>query len=173
MRILKLPISKEQLISLEAGEEVLISGTIYTARDAAHKRLVELIKEGKKLPFNLDNACIYYVGMTPAKPNMVCGSAGPTSSYRMDDYTEDLLKLGLKVMIGKGERSKKLKDDLVKYQAVYISALGGTGALINQKIKKATLVAFEDLGTEAIYRLEVEGLYGIVSYDSNGGSAFK
>jgi len=173
MRILKLPINKDEPLSLKAGEEVLISGTIYTARDAAHKRLVELIKEGKELPLNLDNTCLYYVGMTPAKPGMACGSAGPTSSYRMDDYTEDLLKLGLKVMIGKGERSKKVRDDLVKYHAIYISALGGTGALINQKIKKATLVAYEDLGTEAIYRLEVEGLYGIVSYDSKGGSAFK
>lgn len=163
------PIDIEQLKTLKAGDVVLLSGTIYTGRDAAHKRLCQMIDNGTELPFDINNSVIYYVGPTPAKEGQVIGSCGPTSSYRMDAYTEPLLKKGLKVMIGKGPRSQELKDLLKKYQAVYLSAIGGTAALISQSVTQNTPVAFEDLGAEAIRKLEVKDFYAVVTYDIYGG----
>ena len=133
---LNLPISEEEVKKLRAGDICYFSGVMYTARDAAHKRLCELIKEGKELPMDVNGTAIYYVGPTPAKPGRAIGSAGPTSSYRMDPYSEDLMKLGLRVMIGKGPRSKELKEALVRNNAVYLSAIGGAAALISETIKK-------------------------------------
>jgi len=167
---LQTPIKDEEIIKLRAGDLVQISGTIYTARDAAHKRLVELIEKGSELPFDLNNAIIYYVGPTPAKENQVIGSAGPTSSYRMDPYSKILMGKGAKISIGKGPRSQGFIDELLKYRGVYLSAVGGTAALISKKIKRCDLIAYEDLGAEAIYRLEVENFQAIVTYDSRGNN---
>ncbi|MBQ3165887.1 MAG: Fe-S-containing hydro-lyase [Clostridia bacterium] len=169
---LKTPIDPEQIKSLNIGDVVLISGVIYTGRDAAHKRLCEMIDRGEELPIEVDNGVIYYVGPTPAKPGRAIGSAGPTSSYRMDTYSEPLLKKGLKVMIGKGSRSEEYKALLPKYGAVYLSAIGGAAASISETVKKCDVVTFEDLGAEAIHRLEVEDFYGIVTYDSKGNDLF-
>lgn len=169
MKKIQLPLSEKELKNLKAGDEVLISGVIYTARDAAHQKLCSLIKENKSLPLSLDNACFYYTGPTPSKPNMIVGSIGPTSSYRMDKYCEPLLDKGLKIMIGKGERSEDFIKLLPKYNAIYIFAIGGVGALDSQKVKKCELVAYPELGAEAIYRLEIEDFYGIVYYDALGG----
>ena len=168
MRKLNLPLNQEELLSLKAGEEVLLNGVIYTARDAAHKLLVESIENGEELPFDLANSAIYYVGPTPTKKGSVIGSCGPTSSYRMDSYGDILMDKGVKIMIGKGERSSKFQESLVKHQAVYLSALGGLGALINESIVKCELVAYEELGTEAIYKLTVKDFYAIVYYDTKG-----
>lgn len=170
---LNLPINLEEIANLKVGETVLLTGTIYTGRDAAHKRLVELINKEEKLPIDLTDATIYYVGPTPAKPNEIIGSAGPTSSYRMDPYTEPLLKQGLKIMIGKGPRSNEYKELLKKYKAIYISAIGGAAALISKSIKKCELVCYEDLGPEAIYKLEVQDFFGIVTYDIYGNDLFE
>lgn len=171
---LNLPLqSKEEVLKLHAGDEVYITGTIYTARDAAHKRMVELISKGEKLPMDVANGAIYYVGPTPAKPGRAIGSAGPTSSYRMDPYSEDLMKQGLKVMIGKGSRNDKYKNDLVKYGCVYLSTVGGAAALISESIKKCEIIAYEDLGAEAIYKLEVEDFYTICTYDAYGKDLFQ
>lgn len=167
------PISPEQVKSLKIGDVVLISGVIYTGRDAAHKRLVEMIDRNEKLPIEVENGVIYYVGPTPAKPGRAIGSAGPTSSYRMDAYSEPLMKKGLKVMIGKGSRSQEFKALLPKYGAVYLSAIGGAAASISETVKKCDVVTFEDLGAEAIHRLEVEDFYAIVTYDSNGDDLFE
>lgn len=169
----KLPLTEEQIHDLRIGDKVELTGIIYTARDAAHKRLVDLIKDGKELPIDLKNACIYYVGPTPAKPNRPIGSCGPTSSYRMDPYAEALLEQGLKIMIGKGPRSEEFRSLLKKYNAIYLSAVGGTAALISESIKKCDLVCYEDLDAEAIYRLEVKDFFGIVTYDSQGNDLFK
>lgn len=162
------PISQESLESLRAGDIVYISGTIYTGRDAAHKRLVELIKNNRPLPFDLQDSIIYYVGPTPAKPGKPIGSAGPTSSYRMDAYTPYLLEKGSKVSIGKGPRSEELKEALKKYKGVYLSSIGGAAALTASAVKKCELVAYEDLGAEAIYKLEVENFFTVVTYDTLG-----
>jgi len=170
---LNLPISPEDVKKLRAGDIVYFTGVMYTARDAAHKRLVELIKEGKELPMDVKNSAIYYVGPTPAKPGRAIGSAGPTSSYRMDPYSEDLMKLGLRVMIGKGPRSKELKEALVRNNSVYLSAIGGAAALISETIKKCDMIAYPDLGAEAIHRLEIEEFMAIVTYDSVGGDLFE
>lgn len=170
---LTLPLSREEIANLKIGETVLLTGTMYTGRDAAHKRLVELINNKETLPIDLKDATIYYVGPTPAKPNEIIGSAGPTSSYRMDPYTEPLLKQGLKIMIGKGPRSKDYKKLLKKYKAIYISAIGGAAAKISESIKKCELVCYEDLGPEAIYKLEVKDFFGIVTYDINGNDLFE
>ena len=172
MKKIKIPLNSEEIKELRVGDEVYISGVIYTARDAAHKRLCELILRGDAMPIDVDGGAFYYVGPTPARPGRVIGSAGPTSSYRMDSYTEPLLKEGLKVMIGKGPRSEEFKRLLPKYGAVYLSAIGGAAALISESVKKCELVAYEDLGAEAIYRLEVENLYAIVTYDTVGGDLF-
>jgi fumarate hydratase subunit beta len=162
------PLTKEKIEKLKVGTRVLLSGVIYTARDAAHQRLVKAIEKGKKLPLPLKNQIIYYTGPTPAKPGKVIGSAGPTTSSRMDSYTPALLKKGLKGMIGKGERSAEVTKAIKRYKAVYFLATGGAGALLAQRIKKCDLVAYPDLGPEAIYRLEVENFPLIVAIDSQG-----
>ncbi len=170
---LTLPLSDEVIKSLRVGDILELTGVIYTGRDAAHKRLVELLEKNEALPIDVNGGGIYYVGPTPAKPGRAIGSAGPTSSYRMDPYAEPLLKEGLKFMIGKGPRSKEYKDLLVKYNAVYLSAIGGAAASISESIKKCDLVCYEDLGAEAIYRLEVENFFSIVTYDTLGNDLFE
>ena len=172
IRKLKLPLSIDEIKSLKAGDKVELTGVIYTGRDAAHKRLVELLDKKMNLPIDVNGATIYYVGPTPAKPGRAIGSAGPTSSYRMDPFAEPLLKEGLKLMIGKGPRSKEYRDLLVKYNALYLSAIGGAAASISESIKKCDLVCYEDLGAEAIYRLEVDGFFAIVTYDTYGNDLF-
>lgn len=169
---LTLPLTEEEIRNLRAGDIVYLSGTIYTGRDAAHQRLVELINNKLPLPMDINGAAIYYVGPSPAKPGRPIGSAGPTSSYRMDPFVEPLLQLGLKVMIGKGPRSEKLKEDLVKYQAIYLSAIGGAAAGISETIKECEMIAYPDLGAEAIYRLVVEDFYAVVTYDTRGSDLF-
>lgn len=167
-----LPLTKAMTPTLNAGDVVYLTGTIYTARDAAHKRLIELIEQKKALPFDLQDNVIYYVGPTPAKPGAVIGSAGPTSSYRMDDYSPTLLDLGLTGMIGKGSRSEAVIRSMQKNQAVYFAAVGGAAALLARQIKKCEVIAFEDLGAEAIHRLYVEDFPVIVAIDSKGKSLF-
>jgi fumarate hydratase subunit beta len=169
---LKSPAAPEEIKALRVGDTVSISGVIYTGRDAAHKRLCDLIRDGKELPLDLDGASIYYVGPTPARPGRAIGSAGPTSSYRMDPYTEPMLKKGLRVMIGKGPRGEEYKKLVCEYGAVYLSAIGGAAASISETVKKCEIVAYEDLGAEAIYRMEVEDFYAVVTYDSVGGDLF-
>ncbi len=167
------PLTAEAVKSLKAGDNVLISGVIYTARDAAHKRLVDLIKEGKPLPLPIEGQIIYYVGPSPAKPGAAIGSAGPTTSYRMDSYAPELIQLGLKGMIGKGARGQEVVEAMKKHGAVYFAATGGAAALIARSIKKAEVVAYEDLGAEAIRRLEVEDFPAIVAQDCFGNSLYK
>ncbi len=162
---IKPPLSDEDVERLKTGDRVLINGIIYTGRDAAHKRLFDLLREGKALPFDLKGQIIYYVGPTPAKPGQVFGSAGPTTSYRMDAYSPSLIEKGLKGMIGKGMRSDAVKAAMKKYKAVYFAATGGAGALLAKRVKKAEIVAYEDLGPEAIRRLEVDDLPVIVVND--------
>ncbi len=170
---LTLPLNDEQIKSLRVGDIVELTGVIYTGRDAAHKRLVDLIDNNKSLPIDVKGGAIYYVGPTPAKPGRAIGSAGPTSSYRMDPYAEPLLKQGLKIMIGKGPRSDEYKKQLVEYNALYLSAIGGAAASISESIKKCDLVCYEDLGAEAIYKLEVENFFSIVTYDTLGNDLFE
>lgn len=167
------PLTEEKVRELKAGDTVLISGTIYTARDAAHKRLVELIEKGEKLPIDIDNGIIYYVGPTPAKPGKALGSAGPTTSYRMDPYAPALLEKGLKGMIGKGLRSKEVVESMKKNTAVYFAAIGGAGALIGKSVKKAEIMAYEDLGSEAIRKLQVEDLPVVVVIDCEGNNLYE
>lgn len=167
------PLTEEKVKELKAGDSVLISGTIYTARDAAHKRLVELLDKGEKLPIDVENSIIYYVGPTPAKPGQPIGSAGPTTSYRMDSYAPRLLDIGLKGMIGKGLRSKEVIESMKKNKAIYFAAIGGAAALMGKSIKKAELVAYEDLGSEAIRKLEVEDLPVVVVIDSEGNNLYE
>ena len=167
------PLTAEKTRELRAGDNVLISGVIYTGRDAAHKRLVELIEQGKELPVDLRDQIIYYVGPAPAKPGQAIGSAGPTTSYRMDAYAPSLLDLGLKGMIGKGKRSKEVVDSMIENEAVYFGAIGGAGALLSKCIKKAEVVCYEDLGAEAIRRLEVENLPATVIIDSLGNNLYE
>lgn len=162
------PIDEQVLINLKAGQRVLISGTIYTARDAAHKRMSEALEKGEELPFDIKGQTIYYVGPTPAKPGQVIGSAGPTTSGRMDKYTPSLLDRGLKGMIGKGYRSQEVIDSMKKNNAVYFAAVGGSGALIARSIKAMEVIAYEDLGPEAIYKLTVEDFPAVVIIDSDG-----
>jgi fumarate hydratase subunit beta len=169
---LKTPLNDEDVERLEAGDRILISGIIYTGRDAAHKRLMDLLKDGKKLPFDIKGQIIYYVGPTPAKPGQVFGSAGPTTSYRMDVYAPSLIERGLKGMIGKGMRSDAVKEAMKKHKAVYFAATGGAGALLAKRVKKAEVVAYEDLGPEAIRRLEVEDLPVIVVNDVRGNDLY-
>ncbi len=169
---LKTPLSDENLERLKSGDRVLISGIIYTGRDAAHKRLFDLLKTGKDLPFDMKGQIIYYVGPTPPRPGQVFGSAGPTTSYRMDAYAPALIEKGLKGMIGKGMRSDAVKEAMKKYKAVYFVATGGAGALLAKRVKKAQVVAYEDLGPEAIRRLEVEDLPVIVVNDIRGNDLY-
>jgi len=169
---LRPPLSNEDVEKLKIGDRVLISGIIYTGRDAAHKRLIDLLKGGKDLPFDIKGQIIYFVGPTPAKPGQVFGSAGPTTSYRMDAYSPSLIERGLKGMIGKGMRSNTVKEAMKKYKAVYFAATGGAGALLAKRVKKAEIVAYEDLGPEAIRRLEVEDLPVILVNDIFGNDLY-
>lgn len=167
------PLTKEVTESLHCGDSVLISGAIYTGRDAAHKRLAELLKEGKELPIDVKDAIIYYVGPAPARPGQIIGSAGPTTSYRMDSYAPALLDLGLRGMIGKGKRSEQVIASMKKNGAVYFGAIGGCGALLSKCIKKSQIVAYEDLGAEAIRRLEVIDFPATVIIDSRGNNLYE
>ena len=162
------PLTDKDVLELEIGDKVLISGVIYTARDAAHKRLLELLEAGKPLPMELKGQILYYVGPSPARPGRVIGAAGPTTSYRMDSYAPTLIRLGLKAMIGKGKRSPEVIAAMQEHHAVYLGATGGAGALISQCIKDAKVIAFPELGPEAIHRLEVEDLPAIVINDCQG-----
>jgi fumarate hydratase subunit beta len=173
MKQIQLPLTGEQLYELRAGDRVELSGTLYTARDAAHKRMHESLENGEPLPIDIEGKVIYYVGPTPPKPGQVIGSAGPTTSSRMDAYTPGLLEKGLKGMIGKGKRSNKVKEALVTHQAVYFAAVGGAAALIAKTIRSAEVIAYEDLGTEAIYRLEVEKFPVIVINDIHGNDLYE
>jgi fumarate hydratase subunit beta len=171
--ILTPPLSDEDVVQLKAGERVLITGTIYTGRDAAHKRLVDLLAEGKDLPFNLEGQIIYFVGPTPTRPGKPIGSAGPTTSYRMDAYSPALVERGLKGMIGKGSRSQEVVDAMVRHKAVYLAAVGGAAALISRRIESSEVIAYEDLGPEAIRRLEVKDFPAIVVNDCEGNDLYK
>ena len=167
------PLTREKVKTLKAGDSCLISGVIYTARDAAHKRLCELLAQGKELPIDIKDSTIYFVGPTPAKPGQAIGSAGPTTSYRMDAYSPDLIAIGQTGMIGKGKRGPEVIEAMKKYGAVYFGAIGGCGALLSKCIKKAEVVAYEDLGAEAIRRLEVEDFPVVVIIDSEGNNLYE
>ncbi|MBU2009373.1 MAG: Fe-S-containing hydro-lyase [Chloroflexi bacterium] len=169
---LSLPLKEQDIVRLKAGDRVLLTGVLYTARDAAHKRLVEALERGEKLPIDLKGQVLYYVGPSPAPPGKVIGSAGPTSAYRMDRYTPRLLQEGLKGTIAKGPRSEKVKEALKQHKAVYLAATGGAGALLSQRILKAEVVAYADLGPEAIRKLEVKDLPAIVINDAHGGDLY-
>ncbi len=171
--ILRPPLSDSDVEGLRAGDRVLFNGVLYTARDAAHARLVALLDEGKPLPFPIEGQIIYYVGPSPARPGAIIGSAGPTTSGRMDIYAPALMAAGLKGMIGKGSRSEDVKAAMAKHRAVYFAATGGAGALLSQRIVKAEVVAYEELGPEAIRRLEVEDLPAIVVNDIHGGDLYR
>ena len=168
-----LPLTDEILQDLKAGDNLLLTGVIYAARDAAHKRMVEALDQGKPLPFDIKGATIYYMGPTPARPGRVIGSAGPTTSGRMDAYTPRLIAEGLKGMIGKGPRSKEVKDAMVKHKAVYLGAIGGAGAIISRSIKKAEVIAYEELGAESLRRLEVVDFPVTVINDVYGGDLYE
>ena len=170
---IKAPMTREEARSLKAGDSCLLSGVIYTARDAAHKRLCQLIKEGGELPLDLKDSVFYFVGPTPAKPGQVIGSAGPTTSYRMDAYSPDLIRLGQTGMIGKGKRDENVIAAMREHGAVYFGAIGGCGALLGKCIKKSELVAYEDLGAEAICRLEVENFPVVVIIDAQGNNLYE
>ncbi len=169
---LKTPLTIEKVKKLRVGDRVRISGTIYTARDASHKRLMAALKK-KSLPIPIRDQILYYTGPTPVRPGKVIGSAGPTTSFRMDPYTIPLLKKGLRGMIGKGERSQKVREAMKRHQAIYFAAPGGCGALLSRYIKEAKVIAYPDLGPEAIYRLEIEDFPVIVAIDSEGKSLFR
>ena len=170
---IQLPITDNDIRELKAGDSVLLSGTILTGRDAAHKRLFELIEKGEDLPVDIKGELIYYVGPAPAKPGYAVGPAGPTSSYRMDKYTPALLYLGLKGMIGKGARSKEVIDSMVKNGCIYFAAIGGAAALIAKSIKKEEILCYEDLGTEAVRRYTVEDFPCIVAIDCRGNNVYE
>ena len=172
-RHIKAPLNDDEVKILKAGDYVYISGTIYTARDAAHKRMYEAIKNGENIPFELKNNIIYYLGPSPAREGQVIGSAGPTTSSRMDKYTPLLLEHGLKGMIGKGKRSDNVIESMHKNNAVYFAAIGGAGALLSKCIKKAEVIAYDDLGTEAIRKLEVENLPAIVVIDNKKNNMYE
>jgi fumarate hydratase subunit beta len=167
------PVTDEMIAQLKAGDNVLINGTIYTGRDAAHKKLADLIAAGAKLPFELQGQIIFYVGPTPARPGNPIGSAGPTTSYRMDAYAPKLHELGLKASIGKGSRNAEVKESLKKFKAVYLAVTGGAAALVSKSIKKAEVVAYPELGPEAIQRLEVEDFPAQVINDMYGGDIYE
>ncbi len=167
------PLTREAARELRAGDSCLISGVIYTARDAAHKRLCELVAQGKELPLDVKDAIIYFVGPTPAKPGQAIGSAGPTTSYRMDAYSPTLISIGQTGMIGKGKRNAEVVNAMKEHGAVYFGAIGGCGALLSKCIKKAEVIAYEDLGAEAIRRLEVEDFPVVVIIDSEGNNLYE
>lgn len=172
-RMIQAPFIKEELETLKAGDYIYITGTIYTARDAAHKRLYESMIKGEEIPISFENNIIYYLGPSPARPGNVIGSAGPTTSSRMDKYTPLMLDAGLKGMIGKGKRNQEVIDSIIKNGAVYLAAVGGAGALLSKCIKESEVIAYEDLGTEAIRRLKVEELPVIVVIDKNGNNMYE
>jgi len=166
------PLTDEDVLRLRAGQQVLISGIVYTARDAAHKRMSDALANGEDLPFDVRGQVIYYVGPSPAPPGRIIGAAGPTTAGRMDRYTPALLARGLKGTIGKGPRSAEVREELKRHRAVYFGGIGGAGALLSQCIKSVALIAYGDLGTEAIRRLEVEDFPAIVVNDCHGGDAY-
>jgi len=172
-KYLKPPLKDEDVLKMKAGDRVLITGYILTGRDAAHKRLYEILIKGESLPIDLEGQILYYVGPTPPKPGYVIGSAGPTTSGRMDLYTPKLHEVGLKATIGKGQRSKEVKEAMKKYKALYLLAVGGAGALLAKRIKKVEVILYEDLGPEAIRRLYVEDFPAIVVNDAYGGDLFE
>ena len=167
------PFTKEKMAQLKAGDYVYITGTLYTARDAAHKRMDQALEKGEALPFDIRDQLVYYLGPSPAREGCVIGSAGPTTSSRMDKYAPRLLELGLLGMIGKGKRNKQVADAIVRNQGIYFAAVGGAGALLSKCIKKSEVIAYEDLGTEAIRRLEVEKLPVIVVIDTEGRNQYE
>lgn len=168
-----MPLTEEKIKELKAGDSVLLTGTIYTARDAAHKRFIELLKDGDELPFDIEDQVIYYVGPTPAKEGQPIGSAGPTTSYRMDAYTPALLEKGLKGMIGKGLRNEAVIEAMKKFGAVYFAAIGGAAALTAKCVKSSEIVAYEDLGAEAVRKLYVEDLPLVVVIDRYGNNYYE
>ncbi len=170
---ISVPVNPEAILALQAGDYVYLTGTIYTARDAAHKRMYETLLEGSELPFEMSGNAVYYMGPSPARQGRTIGSAGPTTSGRMDKYAPSLLDLGLKCMIGKGKRSQSVKEAIVRNGAVYFAAVGGAGALLSHSIISSELIAYEDLGTEAIRKLEVENLPVIVVIDSKGNDLYE
>lgn len=170
---IKTPLTREDVRKLKAGDSCLISGVIYTARDAAHKRLCELVQKGEPLPLDIKDSIIYFVGPTPAKPGQAIGSAGPTTSYRMDAYSPTLIELGQTGMIGKGKRGDNVIDAMKAHGAVYFGAIGGCGALLGKCIKKSEVIAYADLGAEAICRLEVEDFPVVVVIDSFGNNLYE
>lgn len=172
MKKLTLPLSKDDVKNLRAGDSVSISGVILTARDCAHKRLITLINENRPLPFEIKNAVIYYAGPCPAKPDMASGSCGPTTSARMESFAPTLLDLGLGAIIGKGEMCGEVREALKRNVCVYFAAIGGAGALYGNAIKKSECIAFEDLLSEAVYKLEVENFPAVVAFDCFGGSIY-
>ena len=170
---LNTPLENKDIANLTVGDKVFISGVIYTGRDAAHKRIVDLLLAGKELPFPLEGQIIYYVGPAPAAPGQVIGSAGPTTSYRMDPYSPALLDAGLKGMIGKGQRSEAVKKSIKENKAIYLAAIGGAAVVMAQAVKKAEVIAYDDLGPEAVRRLEVENLPCIVANDIDGNDIYE
>lgn len=167
------PLTEEICQTLQAGDMVYITGTIYTARDAAHKRMKEALDKGESLPLSLENNIIYYMGPSPAREGRPIGSAGPTTASRMDKYAPTLLDLGLKGMIGKGKRTKEVKDSIIRNHGVYFAAIGGAGALLSKSIKSSEVIAYDDLGTEAIRKLEVENFPAIVVMDCEGNNLYE
>lgn len=167
------PLTYEKIKDLKAGDRVLLTGSIYTARDAAHKRLIDLLDAKLELPINIKDETIYYVGPTPAKEGNVIGSAGPTTSYRMDAYSPKLLDLGLKAMIGKGARNEEVINSIIKNKAIYFGAIGGAAALISKSITKSEIIAYEDLGAEAIRKMEIKDMPLIVIIDTEGNNLYK
>ena len=172
-RRIQLPLTRELSRTLHAGDQVLLSGTIYTSRDAGHKRMCEALARGEELPFDPTDATIYYVGPTPAKPGQVIGSAGPTTSGRMDAYAPRMMEAGARGMIGKGARLPEVIDAIREYEGTYFGAIGGAGALLAKSIKKSELIAYEDLGAEALRRLEVEDMPLVVIIDSQGNNLYE
>ena len=168
-----LPLTDDTLQGLRAGDDVLLSGTMYVGRDSAHKRIVEALDQGKPLPFDIRGQTIYYMGPSPAKPGQVIGSAGPTTSGRMDSYSPRLMAEGLRGMVGKGMRTPAVKEAMKKYRAVYFAAIGGAGALISKAIKKSDVIAYEELGAEALLRIEVADFPAIVINDIYGGDLYE
>jgi len=172
-KTVNLPLTDKVIAELKTGDNILLNGVIYASRDTAHKRIVTALEKGEPLPFELKDQTIYYMGPTPARPGQVIGSAGPTSSYRMDIYAPRLMAAGIKGMIGKGQRTQPALDAMKQYQAVYFAAIGGTGALIAKSIKRAEIIAYEELGAEALLRLEVENFPVTVINDIYGGDLYR
>jgi len=172
MKRILLPMDETTRLSLRAGDRVLLSGLLYTGRDAAHKQMTEAALEHGPSPFSYQGSLIYYTGPSPAKPGMPIGACGPTSSYRMDSYSLTLMPAGLKIMLGKGPRGKAFRDALVREKAVYLVVTGGIGALLSKRVRSAETIAYPELGAEAVYRLEVEDFPAVVAYDAQGNNLF-